>query len=49
MNAKDIRKIEDALDYIEGCLRDFEGGISTIEETTENLLELLITISKEKK
>ena len=46
MNANEVKRIEDALDYIEGCLRDFEGGISTIEETTDKLLVLLIAITE---
>jgi hypothetical protein len=33
MNKKDINSWESAQAFVEGCLNDFEGGVSTKEET----------------
>ena len=39
MEAKDIRSLNDCKDYLEGCINDFEGGVSTNEETLMALME----------
>jgi hypothetical protein len=55
MKAEDIKTIEDAENYVEGCINDFEAGISTKEETltslgeyTGRLMELFWENSKER-
>lgn len=39
METKDIKTIKDAENYIEGCMNDFESGVSTKEETITYLGE----------
>ena len=47
MNVKDIKTLDDAQNYVEGCINDYEAGISTKSETlgllgeyTARLMEL---------
>lgn len=55
MKVKDIKTLQDANRYVEGCINDFEHGISTKEETmaflgeyTGRLMELFWENAKEK-
>ena len=41
MNVEQIRTADDVERYIEGCLNDFEEGISEKDETVVNLAELV--------
>ena len=41
MNVEQIRTAGDVERYIEGCLNDYEEGISTKDETVVNLAELV--------
>jgi len=41
MNVEQIRTADDVERYIEGCLNDYEEGISTKDETVVNLAELV--------
>lgn len=50
MKAEDIKNKEDANNFVEGCINDFEAGISTKSETitllgeyTEALIELFLS------
>ena len=45
MKSEDINTAEDCLIYIEGCLNDFESGISTKEETMNLFLDMVIRIN----
>lgn len=38
MKAEEIKTIKDAQRFVEGCLNDFESGVSTKEETMLLLL-----------
>lgn len=42
MKAEDIKSNEDLLNYIEGCVNDFEMGITDRKELMNNILELSI-------
>ena len=33
MNVENIKTLDDAQDYVEGCINDYEAGISTKSET----------------
>lgn len=44
MEVDQIRTADDVERYIEGCLNDFEEGISEKEETVANLAELVAYI-----
>ncbi len=46
MQVTDIVSADDIERYIEGCLNDFEAGISTKEDTVTYLCELAIYIIK---
>lgn len=55
MKVEDIKAIEDANRYVEGCINDFEQGISTKDETigylgqyTARLMELFWENAKKK-
>ena len=39
MKVEDIKTISDAQRYVEGCLNDYESGLSTKEETLHYLGE----------
>lgn len=41
MEVDQIRTADDVERYIEGCLNDYDAGISTKEETVANLAELV--------
>ena len=41
MKVENVSTGEDIERYIEGCINDFEGGISTKDETIVNLAELV--------
>lgn len=41
MEVDQIRTADDVERYIEGCLNDYEAGVSTKEETVANLAELV--------
>ena len=41
MKVERIRTADDVERYIEGCLNDYEEGISTKDETVVNLAELV--------
>ena len=42
MKLEQINSVDDIKIYIEGCLNDFELGISTKEETTYYIAKLLL-------
>lgn len=44
MKAKDIKSVDDVSNYIEGCLNDFDEGISTKIETNKYLHELVVRV-----
>jgi len=46
MKVDDIRTIEDAQRYVEGCLNDLENGITTKEETLSYLGEYTMYLMK---
>ena len=46
MKAKDIKSVDDVSNYIEGCLNDFNEGISTLDETNKYLHELTVRVIK---
>jgi hypothetical protein len=48
MKAEDANSPEGILIFIEGCLNDFESGVSTKKETMENILDLLSHCVNEK-
>lgn len=41
MKVEQIRTADDVERYIEGCLNDYEAGVSTKDETVVNLTELV--------
>ena len=41
MKVEQIRTADDVERYIDGCLNDFEAGVSTKEETAIHLAELV--------
>ena len=45
MEAIDIKSLNDCQNYLEGCINDFEGGVSTKEETLEALREYTARIT----
>ena len=47
MKAEDLKTPDDIERYIEGCLNDFENGISTKSETTAHLGEMAVQIYKQ--
>lgn len=46
MKATDIRTIEDAQRYIEGCINDLDAGISTKQQTIDYFAEYTLRIVK---
>jgi len=44
MDAKDIKSVDDVSNYIEGCLNDFDEGLSTKDETNKYLHELVAKV-----
>ena len=46
MKAEEIKSVDDISLYIEGCLNDLEGGISTKEETDKYLHELVTRVTE---
>ena len=44
MKATDVKTVTDVSNYIEGCLNDYEGGISTKEETNKHLHDLVTQV-----
>lgn len=46
MKAEDVDSEEKILAYLEGCLNDFESGISNKQETMSNILDLLNHLTK---
>jgi len=46
MEAKDIKSLADCKAYLEGCINDYEGGVSTKEETLKALMEYTERITK---
>lgn len=44
MKAKNIKSIDDVSNYIEGCLNDFEEGLSDKDETSKNFHDLVTKI-----
>ena len=55
MHTKDIHTLEDAQRHVEGIINDFEGGISTKEETlalffdyTVRVMEIAMEATKNK-
>ena len=44
MKAEDINSVDDCERYLEGCLNDFEFGISTKSETMGYLIEYTLRI-----
>ena len=44
MKASDINTLKDAQGYVEGCLNDFETGISTKDETIKYLGEYTLRL-----
>ena len=46
MEATDIKSLNDCQRYLEGCINDFEGGVSTKEETLKALREYTERISE---
>ncbi len=49
MKVEQIKTPEDVERYIEGCLNDFEAGISTKKETMFLMAELVVHIYKKAK
>lgn len=47
MNLQDVKKPEDILNFIEGCLNDMEAGVSAKQETMGNILDLIIHLKIE--
>ena len=45
MNIESIRSEEQLFDFVEGCLNDFESGLSTKEETMNGFIELLAHVA----
>ena len=41
MEVEQIRTADDVERYIDGCLNDYEAGVSTKDETVVNLTELV--------
>jgi len=41
---KNMKSVEDCERYLEGCLNDFESGISTKKETMSHLIEYTIRV-----
>lgn len=48
MKAEDVNSEDGILIFIEGCLNDFESGVSTKKETMDNILDLLLHCVNEK-
>jgi len=46
MKPEDVNTIDDLPIYIEGCINDFEFGISDKSETIEALLDLILYLLK---
>ena len=46
MEAKDIKSLNDCQRHLEGCINDFEGGVSTKEETLKALREYIERITE---
>ena len=44
MKVEDIKSVDDVSNYIEGCLNDFNEGISTLDETNKYLHELTVRV-----
>ena len=44
MHTKDIHTLEDAQRHVEGVINDFEGGISTKEETVAHLFDYTVRV-----
>ncbi len=44
MHTKDIHTLADAQRHVEGIISDFEGGISTKEETVAHLFDYTIRV-----
>ena len=44
MHTKDIYTLEDAQRHVEGIINDFDGGISTKEETVSHLFDYTVRI-----
>jgi len=44
METKNIKSVDDCERYLEGCLNDFETGISTKAETMSYLIEYTIRV-----
>ncbi len=49
MKVEQITTADEIERYIEGCINDFDAGISTKNETVVNLCELVAVIYKKKK
>lgn len=48
MKLQDVKKPEDILNFIEGCLNDMEAGVSSKNETVGNMVDLISYLIKEK-
>ena len=46
MKLQQIKSNEDILHYIEGCTNDLLTGVSTKEEISNNLLELVLHVAE---
>jgi len=46
MTPDQIRTPQDLETYVEGCINDYEAGISTKEETIVNIMECIAIIIK---
>lgn len=46
MNVNEINSSEDILNFIEGCLNDFETGVSSKNETSGNIIDLIAYLTK---
>lgn len=44
MNVTDVKTPDDIERYVEGCLNDFEGGLSTKDETVVAICELVVHV-----
>jgi len=46
MKATEVKSEQDILNFLEGCLNDFETGLSSKNETMQNLVELIVHLNK---